>query len=191
MVETSPLTISPVVQQETARACASLRRRVFLTTYGPLGLTDWPGEPDGYDAGPGFLAVRQNGRLVGTMLLRHAIYDPAQPFWHERFGVPLRELIPRAEGRRIAEVGRLAVDKGATDRPLEVAAALAEAMVALLRAAGLMPVVAAAMSPAMLAFYQDLARRHGAGLRVHPRQGTTNGIALTLMVLRLPDDDVF
>ncbi len=183
--------VATVADAATARACAALRHDVFLAPYGPLGLRDWPGVPDAYDTGPGFLVARQGGRVVGTALVRHAIYDPARPFWHERFGVPVPELVPAAAGKRIGEAGRLAVDKTATDRPLDIAAALADAVIGHIRRARAGPVVAAAMSAPMLGFYQEIARRHGATLRVHPRRGLAGGFEMTLMVLTLREQEVF
>jgi hypothetical protein len=181
------ITVGAVGDPETARFCAALRRRSFLATYGRLGLREWPGEPDRFDDGPGFLVAREAGRIVGTVLLRHDVYDASRPFWMEGFGVTVPELIPDAPGRRIGEVGRLAIDKDATRRPLDIAAALADAVFAQFREAAVVSIVATVMSAPMLAFYKDLVRRHDGGLRVHPRKGHFAGIDLTYMVLSLPE----
>jgi N-acyl-L-homoserine lactone synthetase len=170
-------------------ACARLRQRVFMRTYGPLGLRRWPGEPDAFDARSGAFVARENGTIVGTAVLHDELYDGTQPFWLEGFGIGLAELIVNPVGQRIGELGRVAVDKSVATRPLDVVNALVARVTAEIGARGIGPIVATAMSEPMLAFYADLARRGGGTLSVHPRTVGWEGITMTYMVLRFQERD--
>ena len=174
--------------EAVARACAQLRQRVFMETYGPLGLLSWPGEPDRFDLEAALFTARQDGALVGTAVLHHEDYD-GQPFWHDRFGLTVPELVPSPHGKRIGELGRVAVDKVAATNPLEVATALATRLGRAIAEAGIGPVIAVALSVPMLAFYQDLVRRAGGRLDVHPRATPYAGLEVRYMVLHIDDTD--
>lgn len=174
--------------EAVAQACARLRQRVFMQTYGPLGLQSWPGEPDRFDREAALFTARQDSTLVGTALLHHEDYD-GQPFWHDRFGLTVGDLVPEPCGRRIGEIGRVAVDKSAAANPLEVATALATRLGRVIAEAGIGPVIAVALSAPMLAFYEDLVRRAGGRIEVHPRTMPYAGVEVRYMVLHIDDAD--
>lgn len=171
-----------------ARDCARLRQRVFMETYGPLGLSAWPSEPDRFDAEGALYTARQDGALVGTALLHYEDYA-GQPFWHDEFGLSVADLVPRPHGQRIGEIGRVAVDKSAAAKPLDLAAALASVLGRAIADAGIGPVIAVALSAPMLAFYQDLVRRAGGRIDTHSRRMRYAGIDMTYMVIRLNETD--
>jgi hypothetical protein len=183
------MTVSCENDPATAAACARLRQRIFLHTYGKLGLQSWPGEPDRFDSIGSLFVARNNGAIVGTALLHHQDYDGTQPFWHEAFGVTVAELIAHPLGQRIGEIGRVAVDKASVANPLEVVAALSARITAAIRAAHIGPLIAVALSTPMMDFYTDLVRRAGALLTVHPRRISHGGLEMTFMVIRQDDRD--
>lgn len=172
----------------TVRACAQLRQRVFMETYGPLGLLSWPGEPDRFDHEAALFSARQDGALVGTAVLHHEDYD-GQPFWHDAFGLTVPDLVPDPKGKRIGELGRVAVDKSAVANPLKLATALATRLGRAIAEAEIGPVIAVALSAPMLAFYEDLVRRAGGRLHVHPQAMPYAGLEIRYMVLQIDDTD--
>ena len=171
-----------------ARDCARLRYRMFMETYAPLGLSAWPGEPDRFDADAALYTARQDGVLVGTAVLHFEDYA-GQPFWHDNFGLSVRDLVPRADGQRIGEIGRVAVDKVAARNPLAVAGALATTLARAVADAEIGPLIAVALSAPMLAFYQDLVRRAGGRIDIHPHRVRYAGVEMTYMVMRIDETD--
>jgi len=64
-----------------------------MQTYGPLGLSAWPGEPDRFDTEAALYTARQDGVLVGTAVLHYEDYA-GQPFWDDGFGLSVADLVP-------------------------------------------------------------------------------------------------
>jgi hypothetical protein len=178
-------TIGLATDETTIRACAALRRRIFLSTYPEL--TEWPSEPDVYDSSGGLFVVRAAQDIVGTALIHIGRVEDGVPFWIDQFGIKVRDLLPWARGQRIAEIGRLAIEKRHIGQPLHVATALASKISNFLKEAGVNTTVAVVFSETMLAFYRTLAALTGASFRVHPIRQMFGLLQVTYIVVQLPD----